>query len=81
VLAQQSRLYATALAAQLSLILLGIVGCAPAFRRIGIVAVAHYFCLVQSAAAVGFIRGMFGRQTVLWQRFARPQPASQGVHL
>jgi hypothetical protein len=34
---------------------------------------AHYFCLVQAAAAVGLWRGLVGRQSVLWERFVRVQ--------
>ena len=33
-------------------------------RRSAVVALAHYFCLVQAAAAVGFVRGLSGRQSV-----------------
>jgi hypothetical protein len=80
VLVAESRIYATALAAQLALLVLGLAGCAPVLRRIGIIAVAHYFCLVQAAAAVGFMRGLAGRQSVLWQRFERAQ-AAPGVRL
>jgi cellulose synthase/poly-beta-1,6-N-acetylglucosamine synthase-like glycosyltransferase len=71
----ESRIYATALAAQLALLGLGLAGCVPALRRVGIISAAHYFCLVQAAAAVGFIRGLAGRQSVLWQRFERAQVA------
>jgi hypothetical protein len=28
-------------------------------------------CLVQAAAAVGFLKGLCGRQSVLWRRFER----------
>jgi len=63
--------YAVAVGGQAALLLLGLAGCAPSLRRIGIVALAHYFCLVQAAAAVGFLRGLTGRQTVLWRRFDR----------
>jgi cellulose synthase/poly-beta-1,6-N-acetylglucosamine synthase-like glycosyltransferase len=70
-LADSSRGYAAAAAAQLALLILGLAGCIPAFRRWNVVAVAHYFCLVQVAAAVGFARGLTGRQSVLWRRFER----------
>ena len=40
-------------------------------RRLRVVGLAHYFCLVQAAAAVGFVRGLAGRQSVLWRRFVR----------
>ena len=42
-------------------------GAAPAAAR----GLAHYFCLVQAAAAVGFVKGLSGRQSVLWRRFVR----------
>lgn len=71
VLAQSSAGYTAAAAAQLVLLLFGLAGCAPVLRRSSLVAVAHYFCLVQAAAAVGFIRGLGGRQPVLWRRFNR----------
>jgi cellulose synthase/poly-beta-1,6-N-acetylglucosamine synthase-like glycosyltransferase len=74
--------YAIAVGGQTALIAVGLAGCAPALRRIGFVALAHYFCLVQAAAAVGFLRGLTGRQTVLWRRFERlphePAGASSG---
>jgi cellulose synthase/poly-beta-1,6-N-acetylglucosamine synthase-like glycosyltransferase len=79
-LAGESRLYSTALTAQLALVGLGLAGCVPALRTLGIVAVAHYFCLVQAAAAVGFLRGLSGRQSVLWKRFDRAHAAAPGVH-
>jgi len=63
--------YAAAGAAQILLIALGAAGCAPALRRVAVVALAHYCCLVQAAAAVGFLRGLSGRQSVLWRRFIR----------
>jgi hypothetical protein len=53
------------------LLVLGFAGCTRALRRVQIVAIAHYFCLVQAAAAVGFVRGLSGRQSVLWKRFER----------
>jgi cellulose synthase/poly-beta-1,6-N-acetylglucosamine synthase-like glycosyltransferase len=70
-LADQSNIYALAAAAQGALIALGIAGCVPALRRIPLIAVAHYFCLLQAAAAIGFLRGITGRQSVLWRRFTR----------
>jgi hypothetical protein len=39
------------------------------------VALIHYFCLVQAAAVVGFVRGLSGRQSVLWRRFVRARTA------
>ena len=37
-------------------------------------ALGHHFWLVQTAAAaaVGFARGVLGRQSVAWRRFQRP---------
>jgi cellulose synthase/poly-beta-1,6-N-acetylglucosamine synthase-like glycosyltransferase len=71
VLAATSTFYASAAAAQAVLLAVGISGCAPRLRRWGVVAYAHYFCLVQAAAAVGVLRGLSKRQSVLWRRFAR----------
>jgi cellulose synthase/poly-beta-1,6-N-acetylglucosamine synthase-like glycosyltransferase len=68
-LANASHAYAAAAAAQGILIAFGFAGCIPALRRFSIVAIPHYFFLVQAAAIVGFVRGMTGRQSVLWQRF------------
>jgi hypothetical protein len=70
-LASSSGGYATAAFAQIVLLTFGLAGCSPTLRKVSIVGLAHYFCLVQAAAAVGFIRGMIGRQSVLWRRFAR----------
>jgi cellulose synthase/poly-beta-1,6-N-acetylglucosamine synthase-like glycosyltransferase len=50
---------------------LGLVGCVPALRRWRPIGLSHYFCLVQAAAAVGFVKGLSGRQSVLWRRFMR----------
>ena len=80
-LADTSRAYAIAGIAQGTLLVIGLAGCAPAFRRSGIVSLAHYFCLVQAAAAVGFARGLCGRQSVLWRRFNRaPLTGPAGIH-
>jgi hypothetical protein len=49
-------------------------GCAPSLRRWNLIGLAHYFWLVQAAAAVGFVRGLSGRQPVTWRRFARTSP-------
>jgi cellulose synthase/poly-beta-1,6-N-acetylglucosamine synthase-like glycosyltransferase len=70
-LASSSGFFTAVLAVELAVVLLGAAGCVPAIRRIRLVALAHYFCLVQTAAAVGFIRGLAGRQPVAWRRFAR----------
>jgi cellulose synthase/poly-beta-1,6-N-acetylglucosamine synthase-like glycosyltransferase len=71
VLARQSDLFLWATVAQVAFLTLGILGCVPALRRISVVGLAHYFCLVHAAAAVGFARGILGRQSVAWRRFAR----------
>jgi cellulose synthase/poly-beta-1,6-N-acetylglucosamine synthase-like glycosyltransferase len=49
----------------------GLLGALPRLRRIPLVGLSHYLCLVQAAAAVGFIKGLSGRQSVLWRRFDR----------
>jgi cellulose synthase/poly-beta-1,6-N-acetylglucosamine synthase-like glycosyltransferase len=71
VLSSASHGYAFAAGAQALLMALGLAGCIPRVRRIGLVAIAHYFCLVQVAAVVGLMRGVTGRQSVLWKRFDR----------
>lgn len=48
-----------------------LLGCLPAIRRISVFGIAYYFWLVQTAALVGFARGLLGRQAVAWRRFAR----------
>ena len=70
-LAGASPQFATVATAQGILLIAGLSGCIPRLRRIPIVALAHYFLLVQAAAALGFIRGLTGRQSVLWRRFER----------
>jgi cellulose synthase/poly-beta-1,6-N-acetylglucosamine synthase-like glycosyltransferase len=57
---------------ELGLLGLGLAGCSPPLRRLPLVGLSHYFCLVQAAAAAGFVRGLTGRQSVLWRRFVRP---------
>jgi cellulose synthase/poly-beta-1,6-N-acetylglucosamine synthase-like glycosyltransferase len=71
VLANVSYGYAAAAVIQGVLFLCGLAGCVPAIRRLGPFALAHYFCLVQVAAAIGFVRGLTGAQSVLWRRFER----------
>jgi cellulose synthase/poly-beta-1,6-N-acetylglucosamine synthase-like glycosyltransferase len=72
--------FATVATAQGILVITGVSGCLPRMRRIPIVALAHYFLLVQAAAAVGFMRGLTRRQSVLWRRFDRlRQPSVQGA--
>jgi len=70
--------YAAAAAMQGLLFACGLAGCLPAARRVGLLALAHYFCLVQVAAGVGFVRGLTGAQSVLWRRFERV-PAAASV--
>jgi hypothetical protein len=74
-LADASLGYAAAASAQGLLFALGIFGCWRPLRRFRLVALAHYFCLVQLAACVGFIRGVSGAQPVLWRRFQREHEA------
>jgi cellulose synthase/poly-beta-1,6-N-acetylglucosamine synthase-like glycosyltransferase len=70
-LASDSRYFALVLGGECALLLAGVAGCVPFLRRVNIVALAHYICLVQTAAAVGFLKGVTGRQAVAWRRFAR----------
>jgi hypothetical protein len=62
---------------QAVVLILGLAGCVPALRRLPPVGLSHYFCLVQAAAAVGFIKGLSGRQSVLWRRFVRARVAQR----
>ena len=78
VLSTTSTGYAAAAAAQVGLVALGLAGCVPRLRKISIVSIAHYFCLVQAAAIVGLFRGLSGRQSVLWRRFERV-PAHEAI--
>ena len=77
-LAWASPVFAALAAMQGLILVLGLVGCSPVIRRWAPVALAHYFCLVQTAAILGFLRGLAGRQAATWRRFARVpvQPAS-----
>jgi cellulose synthase/poly-beta-1,6-N-acetylglucosamine synthase-like glycosyltransferase len=70
-LAPESSFFLWVLLAEAAVLILGAAGCVPAMRKVSIVALSHYFCLVQAAAAVGFLRGLAGRQPVAWRRFAR----------
>jgi cellulose synthase/poly-beta-1,6-N-acetylglucosamine synthase-like glycosyltransferase len=76
--APSSPFYTAVVLAQLALVVLGLAGCSAALRRLPLVGLAHYFCLVQAAAATGFLRGLFGGQSVLWRRFVRA-PLGQTV--
>jgi cellulose synthase/poly-beta-1,6-N-acetylglucosamine synthase-like glycosyltransferase len=71
VLAPSSQLFLAAALAQAAFLVLGLLGCIPPVRRVSPFGLAHYFWLVQTAAAVGFVRGLFGRQSVAWRRFQR----------
>ena len=77
-LAGSSPLFTALAVLQLLILVLGLVGCSQVIRRWTPVALAHYFCLVQTAAIVGLIRGLAGRQAATWRRFARVpvQPVS-----
>jgi cellulose synthase/poly-beta-1,6-N-acetylglucosamine synthase-like glycosyltransferase len=66
-----SDFYTLVVLVQMSLMALGLAGCSAALRRLRLVGLAHYFCLVQAAAATGFLRGLLGGQSVLWRRFVR----------
>jgi hypothetical protein len=79
-LAPSGLIYSTVAVAEATVLILGLAGCVPTWRRLAPVAIAHYFCLVQTAAAYGFFRGLAGRQSVLWRRFDRLHaPATAGV--
>ena len=73
-LASESRLFLGASAVQAGFLAIGALGCVPALRRWNVIGLAHYFWLVQVAAGVGFARGLSGRQSVTWRRFARTSP-------
>ena len=70
-LAPGSVFFSTVVMVELCVISAALLGCVPAIRRIGVIAVAHYVCLVQAAAAFGFLKGLADRQAVAWRRFAR----------
>ena len=61
--------FAAVAAAECAMLGLGAAGCIPALRRFEPIALFHYLCLVQAAAAVGVVRGLLGRQAVAWRRF------------
>ncbi len=71
VLAPASGFFRGIVAIEAGMLALAAAGCVPVIRRIPLVALAHYFCLVQVAAALGLLRGLAGRQPVTWRRFAR----------
>lgn len=72
-LAVSSPGYAVATAALMTLVMLGAAGCSSTLRRVSVIGLAHYFCLVQAAAGIGFLKGLSGRQSVRWRRFTRPR--------
>jgi len=72
VLAVHSTWFLVLASAQMLFLLAGVAGCSTTLRRLNPIALAHYFWLVQTAAAVGFARGVLGRQSVAWRRFQRP---------
>jgi hypothetical protein len=68
--------YRVVLIMSVAVMAFGLLGTLPRLRRIPLVGLSHYLCLVQAAAALGFLKGLSGRQSVLWRRFVRG-PASQ----
>jgi cellulose synthase/poly-beta-1,6-N-acetylglucosamine synthase-like glycosyltransferase len=70
-LSPNSRTLEIVAGAQALSLLVAFAGCYGRLRRWTPIGFAHYFWLVQSAAAVGFIRGLRGRQAVAWRRFRR----------
>lgn len=70
-LATSSSMFYLLAMAQFAFMVTGLVGCWPRLRRLGLIGIAHYFWLVQAAAAVGFVRGLLGQQPVAWRRFQR----------
>jgi biofilm PGA synthesis N-glycosyltransferase PgaC len=70
-LSAHSRWFLIAVAVQAAFLLTGLAGCSPALRRVTVIGIAHYFWLIQAAAAVGVVRGLFGQQPVTWRRFTR----------
>lgn len=77
-LRDDSTMFFAAALGQIMFLAVGLIGCMPAFRRWNVVGVAHYFWLMQAAAAVGFVRGLIGRQPAAWRRFTRTPVASGG---
>jgi hypothetical protein len=70
-LAYHSTWFMALAAGQTLFLLAAVAGCNPVLRRMPVIGLAHYFWLVQAAAALGFIRGLIGRQPVAWRRFGR----------
>jgi cellulose synthase/poly-beta-1,6-N-acetylglucosamine synthase-like glycosyltransferase len=71
-LAFGSTFFGVLAAAQALSLGLALAGCFRRARRWNPIGFTHYFWLVQAAAAVGFVRGLLGRQSVAWRRFQRP---------
>jgi cellulose synthase/poly-beta-1,6-N-acetylglucosamine synthase-like glycosyltransferase len=76
-LAASSMLFYLLAVAQFAFMVTGLVGCWPRLRRLGLIGIAHYFWLVQAAAAVGFVRGLLNQQPVAWRRFRRAQAGAR----
>ncbi|MFN8060111.1 MAG: glycosyltransferase family 2 protein [Vicinamibacterales bacterium] len=58
-------------AAELAVLVAAAIGTWQPARKLPLIGIAHYFCLMQAAAIVGLYRGILGRQPVQWRRFAR----------
>ena len=70
-LASHSALFVWAAVLEAASVFIALLGCLAPLRRFGVVGLAHYFWLVQTAAIVGFTKGLLGRQAVAWRRFSR----------
>jgi cellulose synthase/poly-beta-1,6-N-acetylglucosamine synthase-like glycosyltransferase len=68
-LSAESRAFGVLAVVQALSLGIALIGCYGPVRRFGPIGFAHYFWLVQTAAAVGFVRGLRGRQPVAWRRF------------
>jgi len=65
-------IYWVTLAGQLGLYLLALVGIREESRRLRVFFIPFYFCLVNTAAAVGLWRAIFGRISGTWEPVERP---------
>jgi cellulose synthase/poly-beta-1,6-N-acetylglucosamine synthase-like glycosyltransferase len=70
-LGANSQFFAAIATAIVALLMVGLAGCVPALRQWRLVGLVHYFCLVQTATALGLVRGLRNRQPVAWERFTR----------
>ena len=71
-LTQKHRLYGLSLVVQLFFYSCAIVGnCLPSTRQKTVFYLPYYFCSVNLAAFLGFIRFLSGNQSVLWQKYTR----------